>query len=286
MHPTMPDELVGELYVVETRRAKFVAVSALTPDLLDTTAELDSFEGEVEDSPLDSLMQSYGQFDWGIDGHGEARSSTFEPPISAPDAFNFKPRLAAETRFHQYQTHYNDRRGGRVPPARSGSRTIHASRPRRRRGPVRERSASRPRRRRELVRRGSLGRSTRRGRPVRRGASGASLTLSFSLRAKYSLACVLDGTCPVNFADQLIDPGLDKPAVDPIVDWATSTSNFHPEEPLPWTVRPESSWGARGGGRRLEEEAPAAPAATAGWNVVSPDSAEAGDPFSHVRRRT
>ena len=52
LHPTMPDELVKELYVVERRRAKFVAVSALTPDLLDTTSQLDSFEGELEGEAL------------------------------------------------------------------------------------------------------------------------------------------------------------------------------------------------------------------------------------------
>ena len=76
LHPTMPDELVKELYVVERRRAKFVAVSALTPDLLDTTSQLDSFEGELEDAALDSLIQSYGQFDWSIDGNAEARIAT------------------------------------------------------------------------------------------------------------------------------------------------------------------------------------------------------------------
>ena len=169
MHPTMPDELVGELYVVETRRAKFVAVSTLTPDLLDTTGALDTFEGELEDMDLDGLMQSYGQFDWSILGNGDPKATTFQQPIEAPDVFNLKPRLKSATRFHQYQTHYND-------------------------------------------------------------------------RAFYSLSCVYDGTCPVQFEDQLIDPEVDATADDPTIDWATSTTNFHPDEPPAWTVNPESSW--------------------------------------------
>lgn len=34
----MPDKLIGTQAVVETRLAKYVAVSLLTPDLLDTSA--------------------------------------------------------------------------------------------------------------------------------------------------------------------------------------------------------------------------------------------------------
>ena len=34
-------------------------------------------------------------------------------------------------------------------------------------------------------------------------------------RARYSLSCIYDLTCPVNFNDQLIDPDVDKQAVDP-----------------------------------------------------------------------
>ena len=61
-------------------------------------------------------------------------------------------------------------------------------------------------------------------------------------RAFYSLSCVYDGTCPVQFEDQLIDPEVDATADDPTIDWATSTTNFHPDEPPAWTVNPESSW--------------------------------------------
>jgi hypothetical protein len=209
MHPTMPDELVGELLIVETRRAKYVAVSTLTPDLLDTTAQLDAFEGELEDMDMDSLIQSYGQFDWSIHGNGHPRSSTYSEPLEAPDDFNFKPRLESEARFHQYQTHYND-------------------------------------------------------------------------RAFYSLSCVIDGTCPVNFANQLVDPEIDAPAVDPAIDWATSTANYHPEEPPAWTIDPEDSWDRRKLGARPTIRAFAPPRAPA-VREQPPDGAP--DPFAHVRRR-
>ena len=235
MHPTMPDELVGELYVVETRRAKFVAVSTLTPDLLDTTGALDTFEGELEDMDMDSMMQSYGQFDWSILGNGAPKASTFQQPLEAPENFNFDSRLRSETRFHQYQTHYND-------------------------------------------------------------------------RAFYSLSCVYDGTCPVNFRDQLIDPMVDARAVDETIDWATSTTNYHPDDPPPWTINPESSWW-----RRLDETVQAnAARATArtmdammaelraqantrsdSWDPDASGYAWAGaddqprtDAFAHIRRRS
>ena len=44
LHPAVGDELVGVETVVETRRAKYVAISALSRDLLDTTGALHAFE--------------------------------------------------------------------------------------------------------------------------------------------------------------------------------------------------------------------------------------------------
>ena len=41
----LQDKLIGTLRVVETRMAKYVAVSRLTPDLLDTTGEMTVYEG-------------------------------------------------------------------------------------------------------------------------------------------------------------------------------------------------------------------------------------------------
>ncbi|KAJ1461354.1 hypothetical protein M885DRAFT_457457 [Pelagophyceae sp. CCMP2097] len=127
MHGTGPDELVGETAVTETRRAKFVAVSSLTADLLDTTGVLDAFEGELEGMDMDGLMQSYGQFDWSVGARQKAaRWSTFESPV---ESAHFHSHKADVNRFSQYIREFND-------------------------------------------------------------------------RAFYSLACVIDGSCPVNFKDQ------------------------------------------------------------------------------------
>ncbi|CAM9431453.1 unnamed protein product [Ectocarpus sp. 4 AP-2014] len=126
IHETVPDKLVGTRLVVETRLAKYVAVSMLTRDLLDTSAVLTSFEGELESQ--DDLMalisgSGYDFFDWSA---GADIRSTFHPQVfgdyeTAPDVLR---------RFHQYESSEND-------------------------------------------------------------------------RARYSLACQLDGTCPVNFRDEI-----------------------------------------------------------------------------------
>ena len=185
-----------------------MAVSALTPDLLDTTSQLDSFEGELEDAALDSLIQSYGQFDWSIDGNAEARiATTFQPPLLPPDDFNLKPRREALGRFHQYSFQPND-------------------------------------------------------------------------RARYSLSCIYDLTCPVNFNDQLIDPDVDKQAVDPAIWWATSTTNYHPDAPLPWTQVAETSWARR----RLEEASFEAPVEA--YDRPDPDGGPGTktEVWGHIRR--
>jgi hypothetical protein len=109
--------------VVTTRRAKFIALSELTEDYLDTTGALSSFEGELESGDLISLIVEMGQFGF---SSGSSIRSTFTPPVRA----EFKTASDYKTRFRQYIKNVND-------------------------------------------------------------------------RATYSLACVLDGSCPVNFRDQL-----------------------------------------------------------------------------------
>jgi hypothetical protein len=125
VHSTPPDKLIGTLRKVETRLARYVAVSRLTSDLLDTTGELHSFEGELEGGdPLGAL--SPGGFFGASPAGGIPLGSTFLPPQQA----GFATAVDSGTRMHQYEEHYND-------------------------------------------------------------------------RAHYSLACVLDGSCPVNFKDQI-----------------------------------------------------------------------------------
>ncbi len=123
VHESMQDKLIGVMRVTVTRRAKFVAVSQLTPDYLDTTGRLSSFEGEMETGDLISLIMQAGQLGFGA---GENIRSTFAPPVRSL----YETAIDYNTRFSQYIRNHND-------------------------------------------------------------------------RASYSLACVLDGVCPVNFKAQL-----------------------------------------------------------------------------------
>jgi hypothetical protein len=123
VHESMQDKLIGVLHVTVTRRAKFVAVSQLTPDYLDTTGRLSAFEGEMESGDLISLIMQAGQLGFGA---GEDIRSTFAPPVRSL----YETAVDYNTRFSQYIRNHND-------------------------------------------------------------------------RASYSLACVLDGVCPVNFKAQL-----------------------------------------------------------------------------------
>ena len=123
LQPSIPDKLIGIQRVVSRRRAKYVASSRLTFDLLDTTGWLSSIEGELESADLISLVDGMSEF--GI-SPGEEILATFEAPIMS----EFATSLDYKIRFRQYIRQYND-------------------------------------------------------------------------RAYYSLACVIDGVCPVNYKDQL-----------------------------------------------------------------------------------
>jgi len=123
VHESMADKLIGVLEVVLTRRAKFIALSELTYDYLDTTGALDSFEGELESGDLISMIVEMGQFGF---GYGTKIKSTFR----AQERSGFTTKSDHRTRFSQFIKNVND-------------------------------------------------------------------------RGTYSLACVIDGVCPVNFRDQL-----------------------------------------------------------------------------------
>jgi len=104
VHATPPDMLVGVPVVVETRRAKYVAVSRLTDDYLDTAGITMSFEGEMEDEAnLLTLMQDRGQFGWGA---GDEVKTTFHDQVHDPE-FRMEPNW--DDRFYQYQDNFNDR---------------------------------------------------------------------------------------------------------------------------------------------------------------------------------
>lgn len=91
IHPTLPDKRIGPETVVESRRAKYVAISRLTGDYLDTSGIVKTFEGELEDGmDLLALVREYNDeygdlFHWKID-HGENGDTmmigtTFQPRI-------------------------------------------------------------------------------------------------------------------------------------------------------------------------------------------------------------
>lgn len=124
-HMTMPDKFIGVQNIVGSRRAKYLALSELTDDLMDTTGNLNSFEGELDSGDLISMIIEMGQFGFAA---GTEVKSTFIPPVRS----EFDTAADYKTRFRQYMNNYND-------------------------------------------------------------------------RASYSLACVIDGICPVNFKGQLTE---------------------------------------------------------------------------------
>ena len=78
----------------------------LTEDFLNTNGILKSFEGELEEGmDLISLLKNNGLFDEELLNDSDL-SSTYHPPIYSSE---FQPADDWETRFHQYETNYNDK---------------------------------------------------------------------------------------------------------------------------------------------------------------------------------
>ncbi len=123
VHVSVQDKLIGVQRVVTSRRAKFMAISRLTDDMLETTGYLSSYEGELNSGDLISMIIEMGQFGYSA---GDQIRSTYTPPVRS----EYETANDYATRFMQYIQNYND-------------------------------------------------------------------------RATYSLACVLDGICPVNYKDQI-----------------------------------------------------------------------------------
>lgn len=106
VHPTLPDKLIGPNKVVQQRRTKFVSISRLTSDYLDTSGIVSNFEGEIDnDADLLSIIQKAkdNPFGWKSD---EKLSSTYQPMVHDE---NFHQAADWDTRFHQYERTYNDR---------------------------------------------------------------------------------------------------------------------------------------------------------------------------------
>jgi hypothetical protein len=94
-HPTVPDLLIGPKVIVQKRRTKYVALSRLTDDYLNTTgSDIVVLEGEAVngDSLLAALAGSErgpaagARFGWDAATAGAGRSSTDTPDVHARDA--------------------------------------------------------------------------------------------------------------------------------------------------------------------------------------------------------
>ena len=127
IHETLKDKLIGIEQIIFSRKVKFVAISTLTFDFLETTGYVKTYEGQLENNNLISLITNMGQF--GLQSN-ENIESTFVPPVRS----SYQTELDYKIRFMQYIRSFND-------------------------------------------------------------------------RSSYSLACVLDGVCPVNYRNQIINNG-------------------------------------------------------------------------------
>jgi hypothetical protein len=128
VHPTFPDQLLGPPTVVEKRRTKYVAISQLTEDYLDTTGVLHSLEGELATSnsngsqavDAEYLLALVGvsaadinELVFGWEGLFPAESHlaweasySYHPPL-----YNSKFTSSADwdTLFHDYEIQYHDK---------------------------------------------------------------------------------------------------------------------------------------------------------------------------------
>jgi hypothetical protein len=111
VHPTPPDLRIGRMETVERRRTKFVAISKLTDDYLDTTGIIHRYEGEIDtqNADLSSIVNNAKKyFDLRNESNliSEDNSKAKADPIYSD---KFKQEMDWDTRFHQYERNYNDR---------------------------------------------------------------------------------------------------------------------------------------------------------------------------------
>ena len=92
--------------IVQKRRAKFIAVSQLTFDYLNTNGALSKFEGELENgadlSFIVNRAKEFNSFRW---KPGKEIDSNFTPQAHHP---SFES-LTTNNEFHQYDSEYNDK---------------------------------------------------------------------------------------------------------------------------------------------------------------------------------
>ena len=114
IHPALPDQRVGSQVVLERRRAKFIAVSKLTEDYLDTTGAVAVLEGELDGG--EDLIALVWEFKKGTDsdlfqwssalGAERTVASTYQPPITDS---TFSQQVFWEGKQRQYEEKYGDK---------------------------------------------------------------------------------------------------------------------------------------------------------------------------------
>ena len=107
IHPTLPDKRVGPQQTTMQRRAKYVAISRLTDDYLDTSGIVNVYEGGLEKgADLLSLVRQFIATDnaFGWDTDHEIRT-VYQSPVK--DNY-FHQERNRDRIFHQYETQLND----------------------------------------------------------------------------------------------------------------------------------------------------------------------------------
>lgn len=106
IHPTLPDKRIGAEEVVQKRTAKFVVISQLTEDYLDTTGIMRRFEGELESgADISSLVADAKKYL--ITDAGDSIQGAYSESIHLQTSE--KQSKEWDEKLRQYEKKYNDR---------------------------------------------------------------------------------------------------------------------------------------------------------------------------------
>lgn len=111
VHETVPDKLIAPEHIVFERRTKYIAISQLTDDYMDTTGVAYILEGEtLDDEPLVDLIEQFDPFNFStlvVNNHNDTTQRHIHGDIKPP--FNFTTADDWETRYWQYYDEPGDR---------------------------------------------------------------------------------------------------------------------------------------------------------------------------------
>ena len=105
IHTTIPDKRIGREEIILKRTAKFVAVSRLTHDYLDTSGILWSYEGELENgSDISSIVSDAKKHFY--NAAGDSIQDAYFTPIHLETE---EQTMHWDHKLHQFENEYNDR---------------------------------------------------------------------------------------------------------------------------------------------------------------------------------